>query len=237
MEVEQAVPSLELASTIGTGSPAIETLTLGRLPQAAIKMAARIAPSGMRDRTLVQDRALHLADEFVDLERLPADICGTEKARDLMAIGAAADDDDRHFVGVRPPLTPARDELGPVVIRKPKVEDDGCGRAREGRSERLTSVNRRDHVETSAGEGLGDQPTGVVVILDDEDASIKPSLHPFSCCHQIRPTANAGLVTERYMPRNRSASGTSKRFAKCARAERDGATRPVSIFHTYCRWK
>src|SRR6185503_2187624 len=97
---------------------------------------------------LVQDRALHLADELIDFERLPADVGGTQKARDLPAIGTTAHDDDRHPVRVRPPLTPARDELRSVEVREADVEDDGSGFARERGSESLAPVNGRDDVES-----------------------------------------------------------------------------------------
>ena len=39
------------------------------------------------------------------------------------------------------------------------------------------------------------------------------------------------------MPFTSSARLTLRRFAKCDRAASEGATRPVSIFQTYCRWK
>ena len=39
------------------------------------------------------------------------------------------------------------------------------------------------------------------------------------------------------IPRRSSDNVTSSRRAKCASAASDGATRPVSIFHTYCRSK
>jgi hypothetical protein len=51
IELEQAVPSLVLASTIRTGSPATLTVTPGRPPHEARRIAKKIAASGRRDRT------------------------------------------------------------------------------------------------------------------------------------------------------------------------------------------
>jgi hypothetical protein len=121
---------------------------------------------------LVQDRALHLAHELVDLEGLSTDVRRAHEARDLPTIGAATHDQDRHVVGIRSPLAPACDELRAVVIREPEVEDDGGGLTRKSRSESLAGIDRDDDIESSVGEGLGDQPANVVVVLDDKDASV-----------------------------------------------------------------
>src|SRR2546423_8733444 len=186
---------------------------------------------------LVQDRALHLSHELVHLERLPADERGAEEARDLSAISTAAHDDDRHFIRVRSSFTPTGNELRAVGIRESDVEDHRGRLARERSPQGLTSIDRGDHVEARIGQAFSDQPANVVVVLDDQDASIKSALHLFLWCHSRRQTASDRLRSERYIPRRRSANGTSKRRAKSARAERDGATRPVSIFHTYWRWQ
>jgi hypothetical protein len=50
MYVEHAVPSLVLASTVGTTWPAIETVTPGRAPQEVSRIAKRITENQRRDR-------------------------------------------------------------------------------------------------------------------------------------------------------------------------------------------